>query len=39
MNFFTKLVGSGVADIVGSVGKVLDNLHTSGEEKLEAHRK
>ena len=34
-----KLFSGGAADLVKSVGGVIDNLHTSGEEKLEAERK
>ena len=34
-----KLLSGGAADLVKGVGGVIDNLHTSGEEKLEAERK
>jgi len=34
-----KLFSGGAADLVKSVGGVIDNLHTSAEEKLEAERK
>ena len=34
-----KLFSGGAADLVKGVGGVIDNLHTSGEEKLEAERK
>jgi len=34
-----KLFGGGAADLVKSVGGVIDNLHTSKEEKLEASQK
>ena len=34
-----KLLSGGAADLVKSVGGVIDNLHTSKEEKLEAERK
>ena len=34
-----KLLSGGTADLVNSVGGVIDNLHTSKEEKLEAERK
>ena len=34
-----KLFGGGAADLVKNVGGVIDNLHTSKEEKLEAKRK
>ena len=35
----SKLFSGGAADLVKGVGGVIDNLHTSGEEKLEAERK
>ena len=35
----SKLFSGGAADLVKSVGGVIDNLHTSKEEKLEAERK
>ena len=34
-----KLFSGGAADLVKGVGGVIDNLHTSKEEKLEAERK
>ena len=34
-----KLFSGGAADLVKSIGGVVDNLHTSKEEKLEAERK
>jgi len=34
-----KLISGGAADLIKNVGGVIDNLHTSGEEKLEAERK
>tara|TARA_R110001592_G_scaffold3593_1_gene20701 strand:- start:2261 stop:2647 length:387 start_codon:yes stop_codon:yes gene_type:complete len=34
-----KIFSGGAADLVKSVGGVIDNLHTSKEEKLEAERK
>jgi len=34
-----KLLSGGAADLVKNVGGVIDNLHTSKEEKLEAERK
>ena len=34
-----KLFSGGAADLVKGIGGVVDNLHTSGEEKLEAERK
>ena len=35
----SKLFSGGAADLVKNVGGVIDNLHTSIEEKLEAERK
>ena len=35
----TKLFSGGAADLVKGVGGVIDNLHTSAEEKLDAERK
>ena len=35
----SKIFSGGAADLVKGVGSVIDNLHTSGEEKLEAERK
>ena len=34
-----NLLSGGAADLVKGVGGVIDNLHTSAEEKLEAERK
>ena len=34
-----KLLSGGAADLVKNVGGVIDSLHTSKEEKLEAERK
>ena len=34
-----KIFSSGAADLVKSVGGVIDNLHTSKEEKLAAELK
>jgi len=34
-----KIFSGGAADLVKGVGGVIDNLHTSQEEKLEAERK
>ena len=34
-----KIFSGGAADLVKGVGDVVDNLHTSEEEKLEAERK
>ena len=39
MNVLSKIFSSGAADIVKGVGGVIDNLHTSKEEKLEAEQK
>ena len=39
MSILTKLLSGGAAKLVESVGGVIDNLHTSEEEKLEAERK
>jgi len=39
MSILTNLFSGGAADLVKGVGGVIDNLHTSGEEKLEAERK
>jgi len=39
MNILGMLTGGGVKDLVEGVGGVIDNLHTSKEEKLEAEQK
>ena len=39
MSILTKLLSGGAAKLVESVGGVIDNLHTSKEEKLEAEAK
>ena len=39
MSILTKMFSGGAADLVKGVGSVIDNLHTSAEEKLEAERK
>ena len=39
MSILTKIFSSGAAELVKGVGGVIDNLHTSKEEKLEAERK
>ena len=39
MSILTKIFSSGAADLVKGIGGVVDNLHTSKEEKLEAERK
>ena len=38
MSIITKLFSTGAADLVKGVGGVIDNLHTSKEEKLEAEK-
>ena len=39
MNILGMLSGKGTKDLVEGVGNVIDSLHTSGEEKLEANQK
>jgi hypothetical protein len=39
MSILTKILSGGAAKLVESVGGVIDNLHTSKEEKLEAEAK
>ena len=39
MNVLSKIFSSGAGELIKSVGGVIDNLHTSKEEKLEAERK
>ena len=39
MSILTKIFSGGAAELVNGVGGVIDNLHTSKEEKLEAERK
>ena len=39
MSVLTKIFSSGAGELVKNVGGVIDDLHTSGEEKLEAERK
>ena len=39
MSILTNLFSGGAADLVKGVGGVIDNLHTSKEEKLEAQQK
>ena len=39
MNILGMLTGGGAKDLVEGVGGVIDNLHTSEEEKLEATQK
>tara|TARA_R100000908_G_C3752176_1_gene146687 strand:- start:1347 stop:1739 length:393 start_codon:yes stop_codon:yes gene_type:complete len=39
MSILTKIFSSGATELVKGVGGVIDSLHTSTEEKLEAERK
>ena len=39
MSILSSLFSGGAADLVKGVGGVIDNLHTSKEEKLEAEQK
>ena len=39
MSILTNLFSGGAADLVKGIGGVVDNLHTSKEEKLEAEQK
>ena len=39
MSILTSMFSGGAADLVKGVGGVIDSLHTSKEEKLEAERK
>ena len=39
MSILTKIFSGGATELVKGVGSVIDNLHTSKEEKLEAERK
>ena len=39
MNILSTIFSGGAKDLVEGVGGVIDNLHTSKEEKLEAERK
>ena len=39
MSIIGKIFSSGAGDLIKNVGGVIDNLHTSKEEKLEAERK
>ena len=39
MSILGKIFSGGATELVKSVGGVIDNLHTSKEEKLEAERK
>ena len=39
MNILSKIFSSGATELIKGVGGVIDNLHTSGEEKLAAEQK
>ena len=39
MSILGTIFSSGATELVKGVGEVIDNLHTSGEEKLEAEQK
>ena len=39
MSILTKIFSGGATELVKGVGGVIDNLHTSKEEKLEAEQK
>ena len=39
MSILTKIFSSGATELIKGVGGVIDNLHTSGEEKLVAEQK
>ena len=39
MNILGMITGGGAKDLVKGIGGVVDNLHTSEEEKLEANQK
>ena len=39
MSILTQIFSSGATELIKGVGGVIDNLHTSKEEKLEAERK
>ena len=39
MGILTKILSGGAVELVKGIGGVVDNLHTSKEEKLEAERK
>ena len=39
MSILTKIFSSGATELIKGVGGVIDNLHTSKEEKLEAEQK
>jgi hypothetical protein len=39
MSIITKILSGGAAELIKGIGGVVDNLHTSKEEKLEAEHK
>ena len=39
MSILSKIFSSGATDLIKGVGGVIDNLHTSKEEKLDAEKK
>ena len=39
MSILTQIFSSGATELIKGIGGVIDNLHTSKEEKLEAERK
>jgi hypothetical protein len=39
MSIITKIFSSGATELIKGIGGVVDNLHTSKEEKLEAEKK
>jgi len=39
MSILTQIFSSGATELIKGVGGVIDNLHTSGEEKLAAEQK
>ena len=39
MSILTKIFSGGATELIKGVGGVIDNLHTSGEEKLAAEQK
>ena len=39
MSFISKVMAGGISELVGAVGTVIDSVHTSEEEKVEARLK
>jgi hypothetical protein len=39
MSILSNIISGGAGELIKGIGGVVDNLHTSGEEKLEAERK